>query len=99
MLLMIRPAIAWGDPAPFLLESVSELVDVLWLVRPVSDLSPEDVPQMFNWRQVLGLRWPWESRDSEKLQVILDNTCTIGSCIVVLKDECIPIADGRRARR
>ena len=31
-----------------LLERVSELVDVLWLVRLSPDTSPEDVPHMFN---------------------------------------------------
>ena len=63
-------------------------------------MSPEDVPQMFCWRQVLGLRRPWESRDSAKLQMILDNTCTMGSCIVVLKDECIrtPMGVGHNNR-
>ena len=56
-----------GDPAPFLLECIGELGDVLWLVAPSPHTSPEDVPQMFNWRQVWALRWPWESYGSEKL--------------------------------
>ena len=34
------------------------------------------------------------SRDSAKLQVIVDNTCTMGSFVVVLKDECIPLPTG-----
>ena len=38
--------------------------------------------------------WPWESRDTTKLQVVLDNACTMGSCIVVLKDDCIPVQTG-----
>ena len=42
----------------------------------------------------LGTLWLWKSRDSAKLQVILDNTCTMGSCIVVLKDDCIPMPTG-----
>ena len=37
-------------------------------------------PQMFNWKQVWGLPWTWESRDSAKLQIILDNTRTMDSC-------------------
>ena len=85
-----KPPGGWlEDPEPFLLEYISEIVDVLWLVRPSPspDTSPEVVPQMFNWRQV----WPWKSRDSAKLHVILDDTCTMGSSIVVLKDECIPM--------
>ena len=49
---------------------------------------------MFKRRQVWVLRWPWESRDSVKLNVILDNTCTMGSCTVVLKDECISMPTG-----
>ena len=83
-----------GDPGPFLLECLSELVDVLWLVRPSPDMSLEDVPQMFNKRRVFGLHWPWDSRDSAKLQVILDNKCTTGFCIAVLKDKCIPMPTG-----
>ena len=46
---------------------------------------------MFSWGQVWGLRWPWESRDSAKVQVTLDNTSTTGSFIVVLTDDCIPM--------
>ena len=83
-----------GDPAPFLFECISELADVLWLVRTSPDTSLGDVPQTFNWRQVWGLRWPWESHDSAKLQMILDNTCTMGSCIVVFRDNCIPLPTG-----
>ena len=49
---------------------------------------------MFNRRQVWGFRWSRESRHSANLQVILDNTCTMGSCIVVLKDDCIPMPSG-----
>ena len=79
------PSGCLGDPAPFLLECIGELVDVLWLERTSPDTSPEDVAQIFDWRQVWGLRWPWESRDSAKLRVILDNTCTIGSCKCCLK--------------
>ena len=68
--------------APFLLEFISELVDVselLWLVRPSSDTSAEDVSQTVSWRRVRGSRWPWESHDSAKLLAILNNTCTKGS--------------------
>ena len=83
-----------GDPSPFLLEWISELADVLWLVWPSPDTFPEDVPQMLNWRQVWGLRRPWGSFDSTKLQVILDNTCTIGSSIVVMEGERIPVPAG-----
>ena len=32
-----------------------------------------------------------EGHYSAKLRVNSDNTCTMGSCIVVLKDECIPV--------
>ena len=28
------------------------------------------------------------------LQVILDSTCSMGSCIVVSKDECLPMSTG-----
>ena len=49
---------------------------------------------MFNLKQVWGLNWPWESHDSVKAQVILDNTCTMDSCIVPLKDECSPMPMG-----
>ena len=49
---------------------------------------------MFKWRDVGGLRLPLESRDSAKLQVFVDNTCMMGSCIVVLGDECIPMPTG-----
>ena len=63
------PSGCLGDPAPFFLEYISELVDVLWLVWPSLDASPKDVLQMFNWRQVLGLCWPWESCDTGKQQV------------------------------
>ena len=51
---------------------------------------------MFNWRQVWELctLWGWESHDSATLQVILNNMCTMGSYIVVFKDECIPILTG-----
>ena len=84
-----------GDPAPFLLGFIMELVDALWLVRPSPDSSsPEDVQQMFKRRQVWGLRWPRKNRKSAKLQVILDNTCTMGSCIVVSKDKYLPMPTG-----
>ena len=33
-------------------------------------------------------------RDPATLQVVLDNACTMGSCIAVLKDECIPMPTG-----
>ena len=36
------------DPAPFLLECISELVDVLWLVRTSPDASSVDVLPIFN---------------------------------------------------
>ena len=49
---------------------------------------------MFKWRDVGGLRLPWESRDSEKLQVFVDNTSMMCSCIAVLGDECIPMPTG-----
>ena len=88
------PPACLGGPAPFLLEWITELVDVLWLVRPSPDTFPENVPHMFYWRQVWGLHWLWKSHESAKLQVILYNTCTMGSCIVVLKDECIPMPTG-----
>ena len=55
------------DPTSFVLECISELIDVLLPVRPSPDTSPDNVPQMFDWRQVWGLCWPWESRDSVKL--------------------------------
>ena len=61
-----------GDPAPFLLEYISELVDVLWLVRSPPNTSPKVVPQLLNWRQGWGLRWSWESPDSSTLQAILE---------------------------
>ena len=86
MLLMSRPVVTWG----ILLECISELVDVLWLVRPSRDTFPEDVPQMFDWRQVWGLRWPWENRDSVELKVTLDNTCMMGSRLAVLKMNALP---------
>ena len=75
------------DSAPLLLECISELVDVLWLERPSLDTSPEDAPQTFNWRQVWGPLQPWESRESAKVQVILNIPCTMGSCNVVFKNE------------
>ena len=65
---MSRPVVA-----PFVLKCISELGDVMWLVMPCLDTSPGDVPRKPNWKQVWGLRWPWESRDSAKLQVTLDN--------------------------
>ena len=48
-----------GDPAAFLLECISELIDVLWFMRPSPDMSPEDVSQIVNWRRIqkfAGLR-------------------------------------------
>ena len=83
-----------GDLVPFLLEYMSKLSDVLWLVKLSPDTYPKNVPQMFNWWQVWGLCWSWESHDSVKLQVILDNTCMMGSVNVVLKDGCIPLLTG-----
>ena len=71
-----EPPSRWlGDPAPFLLECISELSDVLWLVKLSPDMSPKDVPQMFKWKRVWGLCWPWESHDYVKLPMILDNVC------------------------
>ena len=90
MLLMSRPMFAWGIRHHSSWECIRELVDVLCLVRPSPDTSPEDVPQTFSWRQVWGFRWLWESRDSAKLQVIFDNTGTM-----ILRSH----ADGRRAQQ
>ena len=64
-------------------EHISKLTDVLWLVRMSADKSPKDIPLTFNWRQVWGLCWPWERCDS-----------AMRSCIVILKEECIPMPTG-----
>ena len=41
VLLMSRPVMGCsGDPAPLRLEFVSELLDILWLVRPSPDTCP-----------------------------------------------------------
>ena len=69
------------------LECISELVDVMRLVRPSPDTSPEDFLCSMRDRS-----WDFSGNGRVVLQVILDNTCTMGSCTVVLKDECVPMA-------
>ena len=70
------------------------MTDALWFASLSLDTSPEDVAQIFSRKQDWGLHWSWESCDSAKLQMILDKTCTMGSCIAVSKDECIPMLMG-----
>ena len=47
---------------------------------------------MFSWS--LGTLLAMENCDSVKLLVIMDNTCMMGSCYVILEDEYIPMPMG-----
>ena len=93
MLLMNRQIVAWGSRAiPLGVHQRAWWCAVT--CKAVSGPVSRGCPTHFQLETGLGTSLTMGESLFSNLQVILDNTYSIGSCIVVLKNECIPMPTG-----
>ena len=48
-------------------------------------------PKVLNWFEIRGRCWPFHSIDSMMGHVVIHNTCSMGSGVIILEDESIPV--------
>ena len=85
------PVVAWGIWLHLSRSASMSLLMSYGLLGCLQTHLPRMSHKCWIWRQVWGLCCLWESCYSAKLQVVLDNTRMMGSFIVILTDECIPM--------
>jgi len=73
------------DRIPLLMQELGQLGDVNWSGVVSGYSSTQLIPEMLNWCQIRRASWPLHSGDAMLLQVVVHDTCTVRSGVVILK--------------